>query len=203
MGANSQILYLVSNLLIFLAVIPALWVSGRILLRNPVSEYRSIMLFLWLALGGFFLIPMIDVLAQLRSLFSLIISPEENMGTVYLFLGTAPWLLYAILSLALTVVVYAVAIYYGRRLFAEHGQPMIQKLSLNDMEQGFIVFGIAGLLNAMINGIVMNFLWLRNTGVTRIDYLGTPGVILGWVLAFLLLALAILYMNGKLEKESL
>lgn len=203
MGANSQILYLVSNLLIFLAVIPALWVSGRIMLRNPVSEYRSIMLFLWLALGGFFLIPMIDVLAQLRSLFSLIISPEENMGTVYLFLGTASWLLYAILSLALTVVVYAVAIYYGRRLFAEHGQPMIQKLSLNDMEQSFIVFGIAGLLNAMINGIVMNFLWLRNTGVTRIDYLGTPGVILGWVLAFLLLALAILYMNGKLEKESL
>lgn len=203
MDANFQIVYSISNIIMFLVVIPALWVSGRIILRNPILEQRSISLFLWLALGGFFLIPMIDVLAELRSLISFIVSPEENMGAIPIFLGTTSWFLYSILSLALTIVVYAVAIYYGRLLLAKHGLPVIEQLSLNDMEQGFVVFGVAGLFNAMVHGIVMNFLWIGNTGATRTVVLGTWGAILGWILAFLILALAIIYMNGKLENERL
>ena len=204
MDANFQLVYSISNIIMFLAVIPALWVSGRIILRNPILEERSISLFLWLVLGGFFLIPMIDVLAELRSLISFIVSPpEENMTTMPLFLGTTSWLLYSIISLALTIFVYAVAIYYGRLLLAKHGLPVIEQLSLNDMEQGFVVLGFAGLFNAMIHGIVMNFLWIGNTGATRTVTLGTWGAMLGWILAFLLLALAIIYMNGKLENERL
>jgi hypothetical protein len=132
--ANFQLVYSISNIIMFLAVIPALWVSGRIILRNPVLEERSISLFLWLVLGGFFLIPMIDVLAELRSLISFIVSPEENMGAIPIFLGTTSWLLYSIISLALTIFVYAVAIYYGRLLLAKHGLPVIEQLSLNNME---------------------------------------------------------------------
>jgi hypothetical protein len=201
--ANFQLVYSISNIIMFLAVIPALWVSGRIILRNPILEERSISLFLWLVLGGFFLIPMIDVLAELRSLISFIVSPEENMTPIPLFLGTTSWLLYSIISLTLTIFVYAVAIYYGRLLFAKHGLPVIEQLSLNDMEQGFVVLGFAGLFNAMIHGIVMNFLWIGNTGATRTVTLGSWGAMLGWILAFLLLALAIIYMNGKLENERL
>jgi hypothetical protein len=201
--ANFQLVYSISNIIMFLAVIPALWVSGRIILRNPVLEERSISLFLWLVLGGFFLIPMIDVLAELRSLISFIVSPEENMGAIPIFLGTTSWLLYSIISLALTIFVYAVAIYYGRLLLAKHGLPVIEQLSLNNMEQGFVVLGFAGLFNAMIHGIVMNFLWIGNTGATRTVTLGSWGAMLGWILAFLILALAIIYMNGKLENERL
>lgn len=203
MDANFQLVYSISNIIMFLAVIPALWVSGRIILRNPVLEERSISLFLWLVLGGFFLIPMIDVLAELRSLISFIVSPEENMGAIPIFLGTTSWLLYSIISLALTIFVYAVAIYYGRLLLAKHGLPVIEQLSLNNMEQGFVVLGFAGLFNAMIHGIVMNFLWIGNTGATRTVTLGSWGAMLGWILAFLILALAIIYMNGKLENERL
>ncbi len=203
MDANFQIVYSISNIIMFLVVIPALWVSGRIILRNPILEQRSISLFLWLALGCFFLIPMIDVLAELRSLISVIVSPEENMGAIPIFLGTTSWFLYSILSLALTIVVYAVAIYYGRLLLAKHGLPVIEQLSLNDMEQGFVVFGVAGLFNAMVHGIVTNFLWIGNTGATRTVVLGTWGAMLGWILAFLILALTIIYMNGKLENERL
>jgi len=202
---NLQIVSSISNIIMFLAVIPALWVSGRIIIRNPVSSDHSIMLFLWLILGGFFLIPMTDLLSYLRNLLSIIVSPDENMMEMPLFLGTTSWFWYSIISLVVAITIYAIAFIYGRKLLMEHGQPLIEGLSLNDVEQAFIVLGLAGLLSSMIHGIVGNFLWILNTdtGTARSMPLGPWGAILGWVLAFLILIVVILLMNQKLLKEEL
>lgn len=197
--AKFQIVNSISNFILFLAVIPALWLSGRIILRNPIHSDRAIQVFLWLVLGGFFLIPLIDLLVYLRSLISLLVSPEENMMKVQLFLGTTSWFLYSAISLVVAAAIYAVAIIYGRRFLIEHGQPVIEQLSLNDMEQAFTVLGLAGLLSSMIHGIVGNFLGILDTGSARTVTLGHWGVILGWVLGFLILIVAILFMNQKLE----
>jgi len=199
MDTPFQIVNSVSNLILFLAIIPALWVSGRIILRNPFAANRAITLFLWLVLGGFFLIPLVDLLSYLRSLISLLVSPEENMMQVQLFLGTTSWFLYSAISLVVAVAIYAVAIIYGKKVLTEHGQPVIERLSLNDMEQTFLILGLAGLLSSMIHGIVGNFLWILNTESTRTVTLGDWGVILGWVLGFFILIVAILLMNLKLE----
>jgi len=64
MDAGFETLYSVESILIFLATIPALWISGRIILRNPISQDRSTRLFLWLALGGFFLIALVTPLQE-------------------------------------------------------------------------------------------------------------------------------------------
>lgn len=191
----------ISNVIMFLAVIPALWLSGRIILRTSIRSDRAIQLFLWLVLGGFFLIPLIDLLANLRSLVSLIVSPEENVVQVQLFLGTTSWFLYSALSLVVAVAIYAIAIIYGSRFLTEHGQPVIKQLSLNSIEQAFIVLGLAGLMNSMIRGIVTNFLWILNTESVRTVSTGHWGAIMVWVLGFLILILAILLMNKRLDKE--
>ena len=205
MDANLQIVSSISNIIMVLAVIPALWVSGRIILRNPISSDHSILLFLWLVLGGFFLIPLIDLLSNLRNLLSLIVSPDENMMEIPLFLGTTSWFWYSIISLIVATAIYAIAIIYGKRLLMEHGQTVIELLSLNDVEQAFFVLGLAGLLSSMIHGIIGNFLWILNTDTetARSMPLGPWGAILGWVLAFLILIVVILLMNQKLLKEEL
>ena len=56
MDTAFRILDFVASILIFLAFIPALWISGRIILRNSMSEDHSTRLFLWLVLGGYFLL---------------------------------------------------------------------------------------------------------------------------------------------------
>jgi len=201
MDAKVQILSSISNFIIFLAVVPALWVSGRMILKNATQYDRAIQLFLWLVLGGFFLIPLIDLLSSLRSLVSLIVSPEENMLEMQLFLGRTSWFLYSAINLVVAVAIYAVAIVYGRRFLTEYGRPVIERLSLNDTEQVFIILGLAGLLSSMIHGIIANFLWILNTEANRTVTLGDWGAILGWVLGFLMLLLAVLLMNQRLDKE--
>jgi hypothetical protein len=51
----------------------------------------------------------------------------------------------------------------------------------------------------MIHGIVGNFLWILNAGSTTTAALGDWGVLLGWVLGFFILIVAILLMNLKLD----
>jgi len=171
------------------------------ILKNATQYDRAIQLFLWLVLGGFFLIPLIDLLSSLRSLVSLIVSPEENMLEMQLFLGRTSWFLYSAINLVVAVAIYAVAIVYGRRFLTEYGRPVIERLSLNDTEQVFIILGLAGLLSSMIHGIIANFLWILNTEANRTVTLGDWGAILGWVLGFLMLLLAVLLMNQRLDKE--
>src|SRR5688572_26284981 len=56
------------SILFLLTALVALWVSGRIIRRNLVGVNRSTRLFLWLVLGGFFRIPLIDLLSALGTL---------------------------------------------------------------------------------------------------------------------------------------
>jgi hypothetical protein len=67
MNAAVEILNFTASLLVFLAPIPALWISGRIILRNPIAADRSTRLFVWLVLGGFFLILLADLISYLAA----------------------------------------------------------------------------------------------------------------------------------------
>lgn len=201
MDAGFQILDSIVSIIIFLATIPALWVSGRIILRNPISGDHPLRLFLWLALGGFFLIPLVDLISYLRDLISLAFLSDQNLTEIPLFLGTTSWLQYSAIVIATGIIIYSFAIYYGRKLIAEHGFPVMKELALGSLEQGFIVLGLAGLFNHMIRGVVINFIWMRTPVPTGAPSQGVIGSFVGWIIAFLVLALVLIFMNGKLEGE--
>jgi len=200
MDANFQILDSVGGILIFLAAVPALWIAGRIILKNPLGDHRT-QLFLWLVLGGFFLIPLVDLISYLRDLILLAIPSDQNATNIPLFLGTSSWLIYSVVAITMGVIVYSFAIYYGGRIIEKRQLPILKDLTLNSLEKGFIVLGIAGLFHQMIRGIVINFIWMRLPLSPGVTSQGLIGSLVGWIIAFLLLAIAVISMNRKLQSE--
>jgi hypothetical protein len=200
MDASFQILDSVGSILIFLATIPALWVSGRIILKNPLGDHRT-QLFLWIALGGLLLIPLVDLISYLRDLILLAIPSDQSASNIPLFLGTSSWLIYSVIAIIMGVIVYSFAIYYGGRILEKGRLPILKELTLTSLEKGFFIVGIAGLFHRMIRGIVINFIWMRLPVARDISSQGLVGSLVGWIIAFLLLAIAVISMNGRLQGE--
>lgn len=201
MDAAIQTLDFVASIFIFLAFIPALWISGRIILRNSMSEDHSTRLFLWLALAGFFIIPLVDLISYLRGLFMLVIPSDQNTGEVQLFMGTTSLLFYSILFTAIGVITYSAGIYYGRKIMAEQRLPVIKDLALSSFEQNFVALGLAGLFSRMIRGIILNFISISIPTPSGLFFRGFMGSFIGWVLAFIILAIVLIYMDGKLRSQ--
>ena len=201
MNAAFEILSFVASILIFLALIPALWVSGRIILRNPLTENRPTRLFLWLVLAGFFLNPLQDLISYLAGLLMLAIPSDQRMTEVVLFLGTTSWLFYTILFTVIGVITYSLGIYYGRKIIDERRLPVLKDLALSSLEQDFMVLGLAGLLHSMVTGILSRFFSIRIPVSSDPFSLGFMGALAGLIGAFIILATVIIYMDRKLKSQ--
>ncbi len=200
MNTEFDSLNLVASILIFLAAFPALWIAGQIVLRNLGQQGRPIQLILWFALGGCFLIPLIDLLSYLRDLIGLAVPSGQSGSEFSLFLGRIAWPRYSGMAVALSAILYGLAIYYGGRLFTQ--TRLMENLTLNPLEKAFIVLGLAGLINQMVRGIVLNFLWIRIPVPTEISSQGLFGALLGWIVGLMLLGVVVAYMNGLIEKKN-
>lgn len=201
MNTAFEIVDFLMSVLIFLALVPALWISGRIILRNAIAEARYTRLFLWLVLGGFFLIPLTDLIAYLGQWILLAVPSDQGTTPVFLFLGSTTWLSYSILFTVTGLIIYAVGIYYGRKVIAEGRLPVIKDLSLDALEQNFMVLGLAGLFSTMVRGVLLNFLSIRFPAASGLPSLGLTGSLVGWILALIVLALVLIFMDGKLKSR--
>lgn len=137
-----EVFYNVAGIVLWLTAIPALWIGRRILLKYPLTEDRSTYLFLWFVLGGFFRIPLVDILTDLANLIAQIIPSDE------LAVRTG------LLRILVNLFIYAFAIYFGQKIIAKHDLP----LSLTSLERGFIVLGMAGLFHYLIADLIGNFI---------------------------------------------
>ena len=201
MNATFETLSFVASILIFLALIPTLWVSGRIILRNPLTENRPTRLFLWLVLAGFFLNPLQDLISYLAGLLMLAIPSDQRMTEVVLFLGTTSWLFYTILFTVIGVITYSLGIYYGRKIIDERRLPVIKDLALSSLEQDFMVLGLAGLLQTMVTGIILRFFSIRIPVSSDPFSWGFVGALVGLIGALLILAIVVIYMDRKLKSQ--
>ena len=107
MSASSYILDTLYSLAWLLAVIFALWITGRIIFRNisrvqenkdDVALERPLILMVWLALGGLFATPLLDLIgiidAFLETFVPLFTIPASQFVTVS---GTEPWPLFTVM----------------------------------------------------------------------------------------------------------
>ncbi len=140
------------NVLIVLAVIPALWVAGRVVLRNSMIDQIAVRLFLWLVLGGFFLIPLVGLVSVLRNLLSVILSWQTASPLDERFLGLTIPALYAAIDAVIWIIGYGIALFYGPRLMRQYGARVSEALSLTPFEQAFAGLGLAGLFITMLKG---------------------------------------------------
>lgn len=140
------------NILIVLAVIPALWVAGRIVLRNSIIDQMAVRLFVWLVLGGFFLIPLVGLVSVLRNLLSVVLSGQTASPLDERFLGLTIPALYAAMDAIIWMIGYGIALFYGPRLMRQYGARVSEALGLTPLEQAFAVLGLAGLFITLLKG---------------------------------------------------
>jgi hypothetical protein len=197
-----QLISSVYSTALFLATLPALWISGRIVLRNYAGEYRAFQIVLWLAFGGLILISFMDFLRYLSYALNLVI-PSSKSDSISVFLGMAPFLYYSMISLILGIAVYGLTLYYARKLVAQGKLPFIKGLELSNWEFGFVLLGMAGLVNRMVNGIVVNFVTIYIPSLTdQLDLTQlSKGFWISWLIGFIILIVTLFCMNELLYRR--
>jgi hypothetical protein len=158
MSTNLEIFYNVAGIILWLTAFPALWVSGRIIRRNSITGDRSTHMFLWLVLGGFFRIPLVELLSILTNLIAQAIPPDLSVGDPSFRIGITG----GIVKLS----IYALGIYFAQRSIANQNVPFLNKLSLSAWEQRWMVLGMAGLLYQLVGDLVGNFILLTFAGTS-------------------------------------
>ena len=203
MNYSVQLISGVESASLFLATIPALWISGRIILHNYPGEYRALQIFLWFALGGQILTPLMHFFRYLSSVLTLLIPSSNMFGSVSVFLGMAPYQYFSTIILIQGIAVYGLSLYYVRKLVTQGRLPFIQGLQLSSWEFRFVLLGIAGQVNNMVSGIVVNFVSIYFPSLTaQLDLTQLfKGFWISWLIAFIILILILFCMNELLYRR--
>lgn len=203
MEVNEQWLNSMGSIGYFLAAFPALWIAGRIILRNYSGDNGTAQIFLWLALGGLILAPMTDFIRYISSILSLIVPLFRISADVTVFLGMGSFMVYSGITLVLGIVVYSLALYYLRMIVVRGKIPIVQELLIVKWELGFVLLGIAGLINHMVSSLVISFVSIYLPSLTDDKDIAQllSGYWISWLLAFLVLFVTLWIMNNRLSKR--
>ena len=216
MSAPSYILDTIYSVAWLLAVVLALWIAGRIILRNisqvqenkdDMAFERPLILMIWLALGGLFVIPLIDLIgiidAFVETFVPLFAIPASQFVTVA---GMEPSLFTATRGLLL-LLVYGLALWLGLKLLRIWNVPIDLSIRVTPFEKVFMVLVFGGLAHSAVEEIVFGVVF---TGATALSFrLGSQlvGWGISWILGLLLLGLVLLIMlnrlDARLDKDSL
>jgi hypothetical protein len=209
MSEPSNILNAIYSLAWLLAVIFALWIAGRIILRNisQVREHkddmvleRPLILMTWLALGGLFAIPLLDLIGLLRAFVETFVPlftiPASQFVTVS---GTEPWPLFTGMRGVLFLLVYGLALWLGLKVLRIWNVPIGLSIRVTPFEKVFVILAFGGLAYRAVYAVVGLVI---SSGATALSFrLGSQlaGEGLSWILALLLLGLILLVMLNRLD----
>ena len=216
MSAPYDVLSVIYSQALLLAAILALWLAGRMILRN-ISQIRGfkddfalkrpLILMMWLALGGLFVIPLIDLIgiidAFVETFVPLFAIPASQFVTAS---GMEPSLFTGMRG-ALLLLVYGFALWLGLKLLRIWNAPIDLSIRVTPFEKIFMILVLGGLAHSAVEEIVFGVVF---TGTTALSFhLGSQlaGWGISWILGLLLLGLILLVMlnrlDARLEKDSL
>lgn len=206
MEMTQQIINSISSIAVFLATFPALWISGRIILRNIVSENRIFLAILWLALAGWILMPLIDIVGYLSSLFDLVILNQANSVPISLVLGLGPFRYYLGINILLGFVVYAFVTYSTYEMLAGGEFPLIrQRFQVTKWETIFVLLGFAAMVNQVIKGTVLRFVTIYLPDLTAQQELPQLryGFWASWLIGMMILIGVLFLINQKIKSREI
>lgn len=203
MTDSMQLISSVESAAMFLVTFPALWIAGRIILRNYAGQNRALQIFLWFTLGGLILTPLVDFIRYLSYVLYLIIPSPDKVSSASVFLGMAPYLYYSTIALVLGIAVYGLALYYARKLVVQSKLPFIQGFQISNWEFGFVLLGIVGLVNHMVGGIIVNFVTIYFPSLTaQLDQTQLSiGFWISWLIGMIILIVTLFFMSGLLNRR--
>lgn len=201
-----QSIYAIAMLLSFL---PALWIAGRIILpkiseggpfgaESPERNHRTHLIY-WIALGGFFTLPIIDLLRLsyflLQIAFPGLVDSAVPVGTIW---GRAPWNVFNLLQFVAILVIYAFALSYVHLLGEQISLPGLGVIHLTGFQRICLMLGIGGLVNQLAEGVVAHIVWLNIPLIHQQISAGLVGILGSWVVGILLLILIYLTLSSRL-----
>ena len=213
MSAPSYILNTIYSIALLLAVISAPWIAGKIILRNlsQVQEHkddtvleRPLILMIWLALGGLFVTPLLDLIGIIdvfvETFVPLFAIPASQFVTVS---GTEPWPLFTSMRGALLLLVYGLALWLGLKVLSIWNIPIDLSIRVTPFEKVFMILAFGGLAYRAVVTVVGLVI---SSGATALSFrLGSQlaGEGISWILALLLLGLILLIMLNCLDARLL
>jgi len=208
-GVIMNILDTVYSLAWLFAIIFALWIAGRIILRNifqvqenkdDIALKRPLILTIWLALGGLFATPLLDLIgiidAFVETFVPLFAIPASQFVTVS---GTEPWPLFTGMRGALFLLVYGLALWLGLKVLSIGNIPTDLSIRVTPIEKVFMILAFGGQVYRAVYTVVGLVI---SSGATVLSFrLGSQlaGDGISWILALLLLGLILLVMLNRLD----
>jgi len=209
MSAPSYILNTIYSLAWLLAIIFALWIAGRIILRNisqvqenkdDMALERPLILMIWLALGGLFAIPLLDLIgiidAFVETFVPLFAIPASQFVTVS---GTEPWPLFTGMRGALLLLVYGLALWLGLKVLRIWNIPIDFSIRVTPFEKVFMILAFGGLAYRAVDAVVGVVISSAATALSFRLGAQLAGDGISWILALLLLGLILLIMLNRLD----
>jgi hypothetical protein len=188
-------IYSIMSILAILFIIVGLWIAGKFLpacinwihpkVNNDLLSRTFVKIILWLALGGLFTLPLLDILRWFGNFANIVFIPVEQGGDGFTtFLGLIPIRVYYGFYLILMLAIYGIVVWFTTD-FLSTAEPF------NQTERIFIVLSIASLLyHAVYNIFTYIFTFQLPSGLVQQNY-GIPGflfeVVIGFVILFLIL----------------
>lgn len=214
MSTTINIIDSVYSMALFLILLPALWVAGKIILsqisviQNSQGESISplkhgALILYWIVLAGLFILPLTDLLGLgylLLGTFLPNVYNSEVTGMTTMW-GSVSWPLYAGTQFLFTSLVYGFLLFCLRKIDQGIVLPYLGEIRMTKIQRIFLIFGIAGLANQLINTTVSRFIWLHVPFITGQISQGAVGITISWLLALLLLALVYLVINDRLSSK--
>jgi len=211
MSAADELVISIRSILVPLALIPGLWIAGRIVRRAspwlappgalPGSLGWLPPLVLWLALGALFATPVIDIVDLLSSFF-LTFAPWSIVPGFSILWGAVPYSLHIILTSLLLLASYALGIWAGTALLRAFRGRLFPQSPPSAIEKAFILLAIGSLASNFTNILVSGILGVQVFALYGILYniglYGRAGYAAGWAVAMLTLILVVLVIASRL-----
>jgi heme/copper-type cytochrome/quinol oxidase subunit 2 len=104
--------------------------------------------------------------------------------------------------LILGIFVYGLALYDGRMMIAGGNMPFLSQLQLESWDLGFVLLGIVGLINHMVDGVVVSFVNIYLPKLTAQRGLAqvSTGFWISWIIAILVLLVTLFIMRERTQR---
>jgi hypothetical protein len=209
MNTTQEIFQSIYGIAVLLSFLPAMWISGKIILSNiteeqspeaePSQGIHRIHILYWIVLAGLFSLPITDLLRLSYTLLQPVVpgyfAPTNQIVT---FWGSGPMYVFDALQFALILLVYALVLSQVRGLEETIDLPYLGLLRLTSFQRICVMLGIGGLADYLIRNIVLNVVWLHFPLLSEPVSQGLVGILGSWVVAVLLLILIYLTLSSRL-----
>ncbi|MFZ2097453.1 MAG: hypothetical protein WAV05_12520 [Anaerolineales bacterium] len=192
-------IYSILSILAILCIIVGLWIAGKFLpacinwiepiVNNDLLSQPFAKIILWLALGGLFSLPLLDLVRWLGNLANIVVVPSgQGDGGFSTSLGLIPSRVYLGFTLFLMLVLYGIVVWFAAAYLTTPGQ-------FNQTNRIFIVLSIASLFyRGVYNIFTLIFSVQLPPGFIQQNY-GVPGFLFEVAIGFVILVLILFGLN--------